>query len=250
MSPGLGGTIARPDSSLPPMPRRPPPALRLCAAALVLGLSSAALAFSDTRSEEIASCLPGELQTWGDGRDVPSRRAAWLFVYSHEGAPAWFSATQVLAVLDRAARAWAPCGVPVQVLDAAAALQGPADRAQGQVQVLWSDSAVRGNFAAANLSQGLLALSPAMFALLRLRNPQYPAQETLQMAVAHEMGHFLGLVAHSRRCVDVMSYYDDGKGGRCSLRDPAALKRHIEYRASLPTACDIQRCRSANGLAR
>jgi hypothetical protein len=232
------------------MPKRSFPALQLCAAALALGLSNAAQAFSDTRSEEIASCLAGELQTWGDGRDAPSARAAWRFVYRHDGAPAWFGAAQVLAVLEQAARAWAPCGVPVQVVDAAAAQQRPADPAQGQVQVLWSDSAVRGNFAAANLSQRLLALSPAMFALLRQRNPQYPAQQTLQMAVAHEMGHFLGLVAHSRRCVDVMSYYDDGKGGRCSLRDPAALKAHVEYRASLPTACDIQRCRSANGFAR
>lgn len=68
------------------------------------------------------------------------------------------------------------------------------------------------------------------------------------MTVSHEMGHFLGLVAHSRRCVDVMSYYDDGKGQQCSLRDPAALRAHVEYRASLPTACDIQRCRAANGL--
>lgn len=233
------------------LPPRRGATLRRCAAVLLIGLTlnSAALAFSDSRSAEIASCLPGELQTWGDGRDRPSERAAWRFVYRHEGAPAWFGAPQVMAVLERAARAWAPCGVPVQVLDETSARGTTADPAQGVVQVLWSDTAVRGNFAAANLSRQLLALSPAMFALLRQRNPQYPAQETLQMAVSHEMGHFLGLMAHSRRCVDVMSYYDDGKGGRCSLRDPAALKAHVEYRHSLPTACDIQRCRAANRLA-
>ena len=234
------------------MPLRSSALMLRCLAAVVLtaALPGAALAFKDARSEEIASCLAGEQQTWGDGRDAPSARAAWRFVYRHEGAPAWFSAAQVLGVLEQAARAWAPCGVPVQVIDAAAAQQRAPDAAQGQVLVLWSDSEVRGNFAAAHLGRQLLALSPAMFALLRQRNPQYPARETLQMAVSHEMGHFLGLVAHSRRCVDVMSYYDDGKGQRCSLRDPAALKAHIEYRASLPTACDIQRCRSANGLAR
>ncbi len=161
---------------------------------------------------------------------------------------AWFSAEQVQGVLQRAAQAWAPCGLPVQVMDDAQARRHKPDPAQGLVRVQWDDAAVRGNFAAANLTQRTLNLSPAMFALLRQRNPRHPAVETLQMTVAHEMGHFLGLVAHSRRCVDVMSYYDDGKGGRCSLREPAALKAHVEYRSALPTACDIQRCRAANRL--
>ncbi len=224
-------------------------AIRAGLLALLALLSTAAQALSDTRAQEIAQCLPGEQQTWGDGRDAPSPRGAWRFVYAHGGAPEWFSATQVLAVLQRAAQAWAPCGLPVQVMDSAQARAQPADAAQGLVQVRWDDAAVRGNFAAANLSQRTLNLSPAMFALLRQRNPRHPALETLQMTVAHEMGHFLGLVAHSRRCVDVMSYYDDGKGGRCSLRDPAALKAYVEYRSLLPTACDLQRCRAVNGFA-
>ncbi|MBA4343680.1 MAG: hypothetical protein C0423_16195 [Methylibium sp.] len=224
---------------------------RFAAAALALLLAlpgAPALAFSDTRAQEIAQCLPGELQTWNDGRDTPSPHGAWLFFYAHAGAPDWFSAAQVQAVLQRAAQAWAPCGLPVQVMDDAQARTHKPDPAQGRVRVQWDDAAVRGNFAAANLTQRTLNLSPAMFALLRQRNPRHPAIETLQMTVSHEMGHFLGLVAHSRRCVDVMSYYDDGKGKRCSLRDPAALKAHVEYRSQLPTACDIQRCRAANGL--
>jgi hypothetical protein len=230
-------------------PRRPsgPPAAQLLAAIVALLSLLALPGRADTRSAEIASCLPGEQQTWTDGRDAPSAHAAWRFVYRHEDAPAWFSSAQVMGVLERAARAWAPCGLPVQVLDAATASRMPADRVQGIVQVLWSDAAVRGNFAAANLTQRTLNLSPAMFALLRQRNPRHPALDTLQMTVAHEMGHFLGLIAHSRRCVDVMSYYDDGKGGSCSLRDPAARLGHVEYRALLPTACDIQRCRAVNG---
>lgn len=211
-------------------------------------MSSPALAFSDTRAQEIAQCRPGELQTWSDGRDAPSPHRAWLFVYAHAGAPAWFSAAQVQLVLQRAAQAWAPCGLPIQVVDTALVSTLKPDPSQGLVQVRWDDAAVRGNFAAANLTQRTLYLSSAMFALLRQRNPQHPALQTLQMTVAHEMGHFLGLVAHSRRCVDVMSYYDDGKGGRCSLREPAALKAYVEYRSPLPTACDIQRCRAANGL--
>jgi len=42
------------------------------ALALLAALSSpGAQAFSDTRAQEIAQCLPGELQTWNDGRDTP-----------------------------------------------------------------------------------------------------------------------------------------------------------------------------------
>jgi hypothetical protein len=54
-------------------------------------------------------------------------------------------------------------------------------------------------------------------------------------------------MAHSRRCVDVLSYYHDGKGGKCSSRDLAGMANFVEYRHVLPTACDIQRCRTANG---
>jgi hypothetical protein len=87
-----------------------------------------------------------------------------------------------------------------------------------------------------------------MFGLLARRNPRHPAAETLQMAISHEMGHFFGLMAHSRRCVDVMSYYDNGKGDTCSTRDGGSYKALPEYRSLLPTACDIARCRAVNGV--
>jgi len=66
--------------------------------------------------------------------------------------------------------------------------------------------------------------------------------------ISHEMGHLYGLLAHSRRCVDATSYYHDGKGQTCHVRDERSRKTVVEYRATLPTACDIQRCRMANGL--
>jgi predicted Zn-dependent protease len=86
-----------------------------------------------------------------------------------------------------------------------------------------------------------------MFKLLAARNPRYPAHETLQMVISHEMGHFWGLMAHSKRCVDVMSYYDTPSGEVCSTRDGRSYMTLPEYRALLPTACDIARCRSING---
>ena len=66
------------------------------------------------------------------------------------------------------------------------------------------------------------------------------------MVISHEMGHLYGLMAHSRRCVDVTSYYNNGKGETCHLRNGLPLPPRVEYRALLPTACDIARCRVAN----
>jgi len=204
----------------------------------LLFLLLAASSLATVREQEIAECRPGELLTWGDGRDRPALAAELLFFIDVVGAPPWFSPLQQRQAVQRAATAWSQCGVPARVL---------AGRAPpGAIQLLWSDAASRGNFALANLTQRQLALSPAMFKLLRERNPRHPAEETLQMAISHEMGHFFGLMAHSRRCVDVMSYYDDGKGGRCVLRDERERNALTEYRALLPTACDIQRCRAAN----
>jgi len=196
------------------------------------------------REQEMASCQAGELRTWPDGQDRPAGTAAVHLVYRHSGAPPGMDEATVLGTLQRAARAWSACGIPAEVLgEAAATLQS-----SPPVVVQWNEAETRGNFALANLTQRRLALSAAMFKLLAERNPRHPAVQTLQMAVSHEMGHFFGLVAHSRRCIDVMSYYTDPEGRTCSTRDGRSYKTAPEYRALLPTACDIARCKAVNGL--
>ena len=201
------------------------------------------------RTQEIASCLPGELASWPDGQDRPAAGGALRLVYRHAGAPAWFNEALVLGAVQRAAAAWAGCGLPIEVIGEAAAALKPATVAVVQ----WNEAETRGNFALANLGQRTLSLSAAMFALLATRNPRHPAPQTLQMAISHEMGHFVGLMAHSRRCVDVMSYYTYSAPGApasaaqtCSTRDGGDYKAVVEYRALLPTACDIARCRAVN----
>jgi hypothetical protein len=194
------------------------------------------------REQEIAQCLPQELVTWGDGQDRPAVAASLLLAYRHDDAPAWFGPGLVLAAVQRAAQAWSACGVPAQVQ-----IIEPGGRPPpGAVLVLWSDAAAGGNFGLANLHTHSLALGPAAFRLLNQRNPAHPAGDTLQMVVSHEMGHFFGLMAHSRRCVDVMSYYDNGRGERCFTRQGAMPATRGDYRALLPTACDIARCRALN----
>lgn len=195
------------------------------------------------RADEIARCLPGELVTWGDGRDRPAAGGAVRLAYRHAGAPPWFDEALVVGTLQRAALAWSACGVPAEVI----ADSGVGLNPTAEVQVRWDDAGTRGNFALANLANRSLSLSPAMFALLRQRNPRHPAVQTLQMTLSHEMGHFFGLMAHSRRCIDVMSYYDNGQGQTCATRDGGSPKAVVEYRALLPTACDIARCRAVNG---
>jgi predicted Zn-dependent protease len=146
--------------------------------------------------------------------------------------------------LTRNAQAWAKCGIPVTVV----AADTVAPQGTGTVRVQWSEAGSRGNFGLANLGQRTLSLGPKAFGMLHDRNPAHDAMQTLQMVISHEMGHFLGLMAHSRRCVDVLSYYHDGKGGQCYSRDPAGLRSVVEYRHVLPTACDIERCRRINGI--
>jgi hypothetical protein len=67
-----------------------------------------------------------------------------------------------------------------------------------------------------------------------------------RVAISYEMGHLFWVMAHSRRCVDVTSYYNDGKDGHCTIRGGSSLPPGVGYRSLLPTGCDIQRCRTVN----
>lgn len=207
---------------------------------LLLGFSGARA--ESVRAQEAASCWAGEVSTWSDGQDRAAAGGGLRLVYRHAGAPPGFDEAQVLGTVQRALAAWSGCGVPAEVFGEAAALMAP-----GQiVRVQWDDAGSRGNFGLANLGQRTLSLGPASFALLAQRNPRHPAHQTLQMVISHELGHFFGLMAHSRRCVDVMSYYDNGRNETCRTRDGNSYKAVAEYRALLPTACDIERCRAVN----
>ena len=216
----------------------------LASCCLVL-LTQSAFALTSVRDQEIAQCLPGEITTWGDGQDRPASSSPMVFVYQHAGAPPWFSEAQVLSAIQTAATAWSQCGVPSRVLTGPAG----AELRLGAILVQWSDKDSRHNFGLANLTQGMLSLGPAAFQLLKTNNPKHDARETLQMVISHEMGHHFGLMAHSRRCVDVTSYYDNGKGETCRIRDAMPRQTGVDYRALLPTVCDIQRCISANAKA-
>ena len=227
------------------------PAARLC---LALGLlAGTGLApqvghaapgpIEAVRQQEIDRCEPGEISTWPDGKDRPAAGGAVRIVYRHAGAPPAFNEATVLGAVQRATQAWAACGIPSDVISEAAAALYPGS----VVTVQWNDAQTRGNFALANVGQRQLWMSAGMFALLAQRNPRHPAGQVLQMALSHEIGHFFGLMAHSRRCVDVMSYYDNGQGEVCAIRGGGSHKALPEYRAVLPTACDIARCRAVNG---
>ncbi len=201
------------------------------------------LAVESIREQEMAQCLPGEISTWPDGQDRPAVTSPLLFVYKHDDAPAWFDKQLVLSKLTEATAAWSECLVPSRVVLGSTGTALPS----GAVVVQWSEEGSRRNFGLANLGERTLSLGPAAFAMLKTRNPTFDASQTLQMVISHEMGHFFGLMAHSKRCVDVTSYYSNGKGEVCSIRGGAKLPPGVEYRALLPTACDIQRCRLANG---
>lgn len=214
-------------------------------AVLLLALAGPAAALEPVREQEIRECRSGEITTWNDGLDRPAVARPLRFAYNHSGAPAWFSAVEVEQQVSKAAAAWSQCGIKADVVAWAPVM----DRHPGQVIVQWSESGSRGHFGLANLAEKSLSLGPQAFRLLRERNPAHDARQTLQMVISHEMGHVFGLMAHSRRCVDVTSYYHNGAGEKCLSRDPSGIGRVAEYRHLLPTACDIERCRRANGLS-
>jgi hypothetical protein len=226
----------------------------LIALALITPLitPSPAFAFTETpqqhaariRNDEIATCRPAEIITWPDGKDRPAVVRPMRFAYNPAGAPAEMTETLTTALLTQAIAGWSGCGVGGELIPWRGAMEHRPD----VVTVIWSDTESRNNFGLTNFGRRQLALGPGAFRLLRTRNPQHDFRETMQMVIAHEMGHLYGLMAHSRRCVDVTSYYDNGRGEQCVTSNPTGRSGFAEYRHTLPTACDIQRCRRINGL--
>jgi hypothetical protein len=200
------------------------------------------------REAEIRHCRPGDIAVWGDGRDGPAPTRQLLFTYNPEHAPAFLPRETVEPLVRTALAAWAPCGLQLDWTEWMPRLERLDDvRIIGWMPPSDDAGALIGG---ADFAHRRLLLSPKVFTLLKDRNPAH-LQSTLQMTLAHEIGHFLGLVAHSRRCVDVTSYYNDTQGRPCLTGNSAgvhSIKGLVEYRSVLPTACDIARCRRANNL--
>ena len=196
------------------------------------------------RESEIAQCLPKEIANWNDGaKDTKMLSPSMVYVYEHQGAPAGVSEDAVFSVLQQAASAWDQCGGQNTVM-----LKRDFFDTKGvfKIAVQWNDDDKLGTIGLANITQKTLTLSPEAFLNLKKANASRNLMETLQMVVSHEVGHFQGLTAHSRRCVDVLSYYSNDAGEKCFIRDNGVMPKNFEYRSLLPTACDIQRCRMAN----
>jgi hypothetical protein len=196
------------------------------------------------RESEINQCLANEIVTWNDGgKDTKMLSSSMVYVYDHQGAPEGFSEEAVMASLKNASVAWDQCGGQNTVIlkrDLSSSVAGL------KITALWSDEDKLGTIGLANITKKTLTLSPEAFVNLRKANATRNLMETLQMVVSHEIGHFQGLTSHSRRCIDVLSYYTNASGEKCSIRNNGVMPTNIEYRSQLPTACDIQRCRASN----
>lgn len=222
----------------------------LAGAACARPPAAAAASALAQRSAEAAACPAGPPLLWRDGTDRAALSRPLVLLYHPWQAPAALPPARVIAVLRAVQQAWSPCGVPIELARAEAGQVAPDRVAEGQpIPLLWDDAAARGAAGLADLGRRRLALSPGVFTLLGQRQPPERVRDTLTMVIAHELGHLLGLVAHSRRCIDVMSYYTGGQGERCSAGagvGPADMPPGEDYRWPLPTACDIARCRALN----
>ena len=195
---------------------------------------------AEVRQREIALC-PAVPDTWGDGRDRPAPVSRLRFAYDEDGAPVDFPRAKMQAMIVAALQGWGDCGLQLEWL--------PAAGSEATHRIAWRHNDDGQTIGLADLGARRLWLSPKVFALLRGRNPQL-MESTMQMTLSHEIGHFLGLVAHSRRCVDVTSYYSDRQGRRCDTAVAGGISGvpgRLEFRSELPTACDVARCRRANG---
>ena len=196
------------------------------------------------RESEIAQCLPNEISNWNDGaKDTKMLAPKMVYVYDHASAPAGLNEDAVFGVLQQAANAWDQCGGQNTVV-----LKRDFFEAKGalKIAVVWNDDEKLGTIGLANITKKTLTLSPEAFQNVKKSSVGRHFMETLQMVVSHEVGHFQGLTSHSRRCVDVLSYYTNDSGEQCFIRNNGILPKHFEYRSMLPTACDIERCRMAN----
>ncbi len=194
------------------------------------------------REKEINACSVEEVITWNDGVDKKTNIPNLTFVYVPGNEPSAFSSQEVTDMVKRAVNAWSTCGISTQVSVRA----DPNYSSNNEVMIIWNDAKSMGNIGASDTVHQRLYLSPSVFKLLKERRPTYDSRYTLQMTLSHEIGHFYGLVAHSKRCVDVLSYYKDASGAECTVGSKEEFKRYIEYRSEFPTACDLQRCRRNN----
>jgi len=194
------------------------------------------------REKEINSCSVDEVSTWNDGVDKKSTIPNLTFVYVPGNEPSAFNSQEVTDMVKRAVNAWSTCAVSTQVTVRA----DPNYSSNNEVMIIWNDAKSMGNIGASDIVHQRLYLSPSVFKLLKERRPTYDSRYTLQMTLSHEIGHFYGLTAHSKRCIDVLSYYKDASGAECTVGSKEEFKRYIEYRSEFPTACDLQRCRRNN----
>jgi len=201
------------------------------------------------RKEEISQCLNDDIQTWGDGeKDTKMLSTKMVFVYQHLGAPKSVLEQSMLAILKMAASSWDQCGgTNLVMLEKDYVTTAPGLK----IMVDWNEKETVGTIGIANITKRKLTFNPeTVQKIIQINasknlNESYLA-ETLQMTASHEIGHFQGLSAHSKRCVDVLSYYSVG-GEKCTTRNGGPMPSNFyEYRSSLPTSCDIERCRIAN----
>ena len=201
------------------------------------------------RQEEISQCLTDDIKNWGDGeKDSKMLGTKMVFVYQHLGAPKSVTEQSILTVLKAAASSWDQCGGTNLVMSDKDYTTSTAGL---KITVDWNEKETVGTIGIANITQRKLTFNPETVQKVIQINASKNLNgsyllETLQMTASHEMGHFQGLSAHSKRCVDVLSYYSVG-GEKCTTRNGGPMPvSFYEYRSSLPTSCDIERCRIAN----
>lgn len=159
----------------------------------------------------------------------PEKAYRWYYNPAHT--PAWLSAEEARALVQRAAHAWEACGVQMIHLGETTLVPGKMD---GSNVVGWSLAMPRelrgitlGQAKRGKLLERDIAFRPDRGEFRR-------SPRLLQKVITHEFGHAIGLT-HSARCDDVMTLAAD-----CPRADPDTLPL-------MPTSHDLARCHKLYG---
>lgn len=115
------------------------------------------------RTQEINTCLAGEIVTWGDGRDRPAGTSLLKITYNPGSSPDWISTEQVVGMITKAADAWSQCDVPIQMV----AWNNSLAKQHDIVVVKWDEKGSMGNFGLTNFKSRTLSIGPNAFNLLK-----------------------------------------------------------------------------------
>lgn len=194
------------------------------------------------RQREIATCDDKDFYLGQGNKKIAGNKLR--FSYNMQNAPENIREDDLLKMLNASLSAWSACGIPMEIA-------GPTESKQGfddLVVVLWKEAAFfRGGTSGEEFPENSIWLNSGWISTTENIEGHAFVRMALQHEISQQIGHVLGLMSSSPRALDTMA-----TGSSTTRRvEWGQLKLPqgeipIYEQSSLPTACDIRRCRVVN----